>query len=192
MFSVSCHLAVLPRSPFSGRFAASEISCPQISLRGSPLPQRWILTLWRLTRCCVRCRREPKGQSWPRSYIRWSRWLDHFFTAAKLLKGVGAGGLELDLLKAKGPRNLKAASHSEGAWVPRGRLRIGPETPRSRRTYGVGLGPRKSCEPGSTLAAGGRCCIRGVTSHLANALLRAASPPLHEHMLAMHELLSFV
>jgi hypothetical protein len=31
------------------------------------------------------------------------------------LKGVGAGGLELDLLKAKGPRNLKAASHSVSA-----------------------------------------------------------------------------
>jgi hypothetical protein len=100
------------RSPFSARFQPIEISCPQISVRWSPLRNRRILTLWRLTRCCVRCRREPKAQSWPRSYIRWSRWLDHFFTAAKLLRGVGAGGLELDLLKAEASRDLRRGAHS--------------------------------------------------------------------------------
>ena len=100
--SVSCHLAVVTRSPFFGRFAACEISCVQISIQQTALLERGVQTLWRLTCCWVRCRHEPNAQSWPRSYIRWSRSVNRIFTAVKLLRGVGAGGAGTGSTHSKG------------------------------------------------------------------------------------------
>jgi hypothetical protein len=129
------------RSPFSARFQPIEISCPQISVRWSPLRNRRILTLWRLTRCCVRCRREPKAQSWPRSYIRWSGWLDHFCTAAKLLRGIGAAGAKT--ASCEGDVFREIILTSRGSQRGCGRLCESREPKRRHSAWDVRLGPRE-------------------------------------------------